>query len=88
VSPEPKCSACNDTGVNETGNNDLPCDCPAGDAALFNQAGVRGPVTGAEIKRHFLNGSPDPLRIGRETLRAEDLPGRRDAAAIAKDLDD
>jgi len=72
-----QCSKCNDTGVHDTGNNDLPCDCPAGETALFNQAGVIGPVTGAEIKRHFLNGSPEPLRIGRDSIRAEDLPGRR-----------
>jgi hypothetical protein len=72
-----KCEKCNDTGVYETGNNDLPCDCPAGDAALFNRSGVLGAVTGAEIKRHFLNGSPEPLRTGREPLRAEDLPGRK-----------
>lgn len=74
----PKCPTCNDTGVHETGNNDLPCDCPAGETALFNRAGVIGPVTGAEIKRHFLNGSPEPLHIGRDPMRAEDLPGRQE----------
>ncbi len=40
-----KCPECNDTGVVETGNNDLPCDCPAGDDAVFNVAG-RGQVRG------------------------------------------
>jgi NTP pyrophosphatase (non-canonical NTP hydrolase) len=46
----PKCSKCNDTGVWETGNNDLPCDCPAGRTALFNVAGVPAPLTGAQIQ--------------------------------------
>jgi hypothetical protein len=32
----PDCRRCNDRGVIETGNNDLPCDCPAGDMQLFN----------------------------------------------------
>lgn len=44
----PSCRRCNDRGVIETGNNDLPCDCPAGDTALFNTE--RGTETGAEIK--------------------------------------
>lgn len=58
---KPACSACNDTGVIDTGNNDLPCDrCPKGDTARFNVAGVNGPITGAEVKRHYLNNSPEP----------------------------
>lgn len=72
----PPCPKCNDTGVIDTGNNDLPCDCPAGDTALFNQAGVDGPVTGAEIRRHFLNNSPDPISIGKDNIQASTLPGR------------
>ncbi|NIT79557.1 MAG: hypothetical protein GWO44_22355 [Thermoplasmata archaeon] len=28
--PLPTCDKCGGTGVWETGNNDLPCDCPAG----------------------------------------------------------
>lgn len=71
------CSRCKDTGVIETGNNDLPCTCLAGDTALFNQAGVRGQVTGAEIRRHFYNNSPEPIETGREGINATDLPGRR-----------
>ncbi|MBX4187603.1 MAG: hypothetical protein KW793_00515 [Candidatus Doudnabacteria bacterium] len=71
------CTKCRDTGVIETGNNDLPCDCPAGNAALFNQAGVCGPVTGQEIRRHFLNNSPEPLRSEPGTIQAERLPGRK-----------
>lgn len=46
-----KCEKCKDTGVWETGNNDLPCDCPAGKTALFNVAGFPGPVRGADLDR-------------------------------------
>ena len=74
-----KCKKCNDTGVLETGNNDLPCNCPAGDSALFNMCGVEGPVTGKEMRRHFLNGCPEPIHIGKKNIRAEDLPGRQGA---------
>ena len=74
--PKSKCRECNDTGVIETGNNDLPCDCPAGSTALFSQAGVDGPVTGKEVRRHFLNTSPDPIRAGRQLIPASSLPGR------------
>lgn len=59
-----ECKKCNDTGSIETGNNDLPCDCPAGKTALFNVAGAPRPVTGAELQRHYLNGSPEPLEPG------------------------
>lgn len=47
----PKCLKCNDTGVFETGNNDLPCECPAGKTALFNVAGFANPVRGADLDR-------------------------------------
>jgi hypothetical protein len=70
------CTLCNDTGIIETGNNDLPCSCPAGSTALFNAAGVDGPITGAEVKRHFLNGSPEPIETGRSPIPASSLPGR------------
>jgi hypothetical protein len=73
----PLCNKCNDTGVWKTGNNDLPCSCPAGDTALFNEASVRGPVTGAEIRRHFLNGSPESINVGPEGMSADSLPGRK-----------
>ncbi|MFH0804247.1 MAG: hypothetical protein V1896_01445 [Candidatus Zambryskibacteria bacterium] len=45
----PICKECNDTGVIETGNNDIPCICVAGDTASFNVAG-EGLLTGAQIK--------------------------------------
>jgi hypothetical protein len=54
------CKKCNDTGVIDTGNNDLPCDCPAGETTKFNVCGA-GEVTGAEVKKHYLNDSPYPL---------------------------
>jgi len=56
-----KCEKCRDTGVWDTGNNDLPCECPAGKTALFNVAGVKGTVTGAEMERHLFNTSPQPM---------------------------
>lgn|GEM_PF-3880127 len=41
----PKCKKCGNTGIIKTGNNDLPCDCPAGITVFsFNPAGVEGPV--------------------------------------------
>jgi len=48
------CPKCHDTGVIETGNNDLPCECPAGDMAEFSVAGrskVKGSVLKAEWER-------------------------------------
>ena len=75
---KPLCDRCNDTGVWETGNNDLPCDCPAGKRAIFNVAGVSRPVTGEEVQRHFLNGSPEPRRD------VVDAAPKNAAAAIGK----
>ena len=68
------CSKCDDSGVIETGNNDLPCDCEAGNHALFNQAGVDGPITGSQVRRHFLNGSPDPITTGSDNILASSIP--------------
>lgn len=44
------CARCKDTGVIDTGNNDLPCDCAQGDCAVFNVAGRAGPVSGLVLK--------------------------------------
>lgn len=74
---EVTCKWCNDTGVIETGNNDLPCGCPAGETALFIEAGIDGPVTGAEVQRHFLNNSPEPLSPQKSPIPAASLPGRQ-----------
>ncbi len=71
------CLECNDTGVIDTGNNDLPCECLLGALALFNVAGVDGPVTGTEIRRHFLNGSLEPIALESDPIDAQSLPGRQ-----------
>jgi hypothetical protein len=55
------CPTCNGTGIEDTGNNELPCHCPAGKTARFSVAGVNGSVTGEEVTRHLLNNSPEPL---------------------------
>ncbi len=72
-----ECLRCDDMGVIETGNNDLPCVCPLGAIALFNVAGVNGAVTGTEIRRHFQNGSPEPIRAAQGNVEASTLPGRQ-----------
>ena len=69
----PNCNKCQDTGVIDTGNNDLPCECPAGDTAKFNQAGVAGPITGRQVKQHFLNNSPQQIKTGREPIPASSI---------------
>jgi hypothetical protein len=74
----PLCNECNDTGIIETGNNDLPCNCPAGSKARFNRVGVIGTVTGEEIKKHFLNGSPEPIHPNPlNPIHSSNLPGRK-----------
>lgn len=66
------CPKCNDTGIIETGNNDFPCDCPKGDVALFNNAMVLGgSITGTQVRRHFLNNSPEPIK---KTIHISELP--------------
>lgn len=45
------CSRCHDTGVIETGNNDLPCDCVQGDIAKFNVAGLNNSISGKLLKK-------------------------------------
>jgi len=46
------CRDCEDTGIIITGNNDLPCACPAGDRAVFNDCKY-GRVTGKELKQRL-----------------------------------
>lgn len=53
------CPECRDTGVIETGSNDLPCDCPAGDRAVFNTCDGR--VSGKEIKKEWTARESAPL---------------------------
>ncbi len=76
VSQTMACAKCNGLGAVRRGKNDLPCDCPLGDTAMFNVKGVLGQVTGAEMRRHFLRGSPEPLRIRKRGILASELPGR------------
>lgn len=46
------CAACGGTGVIDTGNNELPCDCEAGDRQIFNVSTPRGVVqmSGKELR--------------------------------------
>jgi hypothetical protein len=72
------CELCRDTGVCDTGNNELPRpNCPElADRALFNDAHVvGGPITGREMKRHFLNSSPEPL-WHKAPVHVSEIPGR------------
>jgi hypothetical protein len=49
------CKKCRDTGIIETGNNDLACDCPKGDKAMFNIAGDPTPRSGRWCKQNLYN---------------------------------
>jgi len=66
------CGKCKD-GVIETGSNDLPCDCPLGDAVTFTER-IRGGtrmLTGAEIKAEDLRPrrlTPEDERTLREDI--------------------
>lgn len=40
---------CKGSGVIDTGNNDLPCDCPHGDNAVFNSE--NGPILGRDLRK-------------------------------------
>ncbi len=47
------CTKCNDTGVIDTGNNDLPCEsCIKGKTALFNVGGGEQ-QTGEEVLQNY-----------------------------------
>lgn len=48
------CHKCGDTGVNDLGNNDIPCDCSAGDKALFNDV-LYGQISGKALKAKINN---------------------------------
>ena len=75
------CKTCNDTGMISTGSNDVPCDCPAGDTAMFTVVGVEGLVSGTEVKSHFQNDSPEPIHPEEGKIFAFNLPGRREVVA-------
>jgi hypothetical protein len=71
-----KCEKCNGTGTIDTGNNELPCDCEAGNTAMFSIAGVDGSVTGKEVKLFFLNDSPFEMKLRKDRIPASSLPTR------------
>lgn len=66
----PNCEDCKDVGVIETGNSDLPCDCVAGQTALWNTP--EGPKTGAELLARMRvtppPSGPEPVQ---DTMRLE-----------------
>lgn len=68
------CKHCKDTGIIETGNNDLPCDdCPAGDTAIFNTVGGRK-LTGAEVRNTY-----NPVRlVGRRYVMTPEASAKLD----------
>lgn len=72
------CDGCSDTGVVETGSNDMPCPCKRGMRTRFIIAGVEGEVSGEEVIRHFLRSSPQPICcvLPLHPIHAMDLPGR------------
>lgn len=74
----PACKKCNDTGVIETGNNDFPCTCSAGDTAVFNT--TDGQVEGRFIKERMspYGLPPAPKRTGPITP-AEVVKKKREA---------
>lgn len=53
--PPPVCQRCGDTGVIETGNNDVGCHCDAGKTAKFSWVGAPGEaLTEGEIRDRIL----------------------------------
>lgn len=63
-----KCTKCDDTGVIETGNNNLACDCQVGETALFNVTGIDSP-TEEEYMFHLVN-----AYISENTIPISDTP--------------
>lgn len=66
------CPTCNGTGVIETGNNDLPCDCPAGNTAKFNISveGRLRQLSGSQVRAVY---GPGPLPTTTKLVRKEPL---------------
>ena len=72
-----KCRICKDKGFLDKGKDDFPCYCEAGQTALFYHEGVEGKITGAEVRRHFLWNSPEPIKTNKRPIPASSLPSRR-----------
>jgi len=66
-----KCNKCSDTGVIDTGNKKLACDCPAGDSAIFILG--RRIISGAEVKRHYNHQAREKIDFD---ICVDKLPGR------------
>jgi hypothetical protein len=77
---------CSGFGRKKVEDDELPCACPAGDTALFTDWNVEGDVTGAEMKRHFMADSPDPIRYTGKKINAWALPYRRHILALRVQL--
>ncbi len=60
----PKCRKCRDKGKIVRARSTFPCECPSVLTAEFPFAGIAGPITGAEIKRHFAPNCPQPVFLG------------------------
>ena len=82
----PTCDTCKDTGVVKKKEINVPCGCSIGDATLFCYPGVEGAVTGMEIKSHFLEDAPEPIKLSGRTILATELPERKRVAAIRAKL--
>lgn len=77
-----KCRECGDTGIIETGNNDIPCECPAGDTAvLFNAVGGIQ-QTGKEVRAEFAANAGERKRVVDELIHKSAI--RELTAHIAK----
>ena len=57
------CIKCRDTGVLNSGHGQVPCSCKYGDQTLFAVAGVDGLLPGSIVKKHFVKGCPEPIKV-------------------------
>ena len=71
-----ECADCKGKGYIVTGNNDIVCGCPAGDAVKMNVTGYRVPIPG-----RFLRSWADPVTL---MLRRIDALERELAASLRK----
>ena len=62
------CRKCGDTGINDLGNNDEPCECIAGDSAMFNDISY-GNILGKDLKEKLKNSIDHPASY--EAIRGD-----------------